>query len=123
VSGAAVEFPFGEKPTGRLVYGANGFMSVVLVDSRRPKFQSQLFEANEAEFASAARGCVAYTGRWSLRDSSVEHAVDAALFPNWMGTKLTRECRLDGKKLTLSTAQFAINGVAYTAALVWERES
>jgi hypothetical protein len=121
-SDGAVEHPFGPNPKGRLIYLADGLMSVILVDPARPRFESGLFEAKDAEHAAASRGCVAYTGRWSLREGRVEHDVDVSLFPNWMGTKLVRECRLEGQKLILSTTQFAIAGVAYTARLIWERE-
>jgi hypothetical protein len=98
-------------------------MSVVLVDPARSKFGSpQLFEGSDAEFAEAARGCVAYTGRWKMRGGKVVHEADVSLFPNWMGTELVRSCEFVGNRLSLSTAGFAIRGVEYTARMVWERE-
>jgi hypothetical protein len=124
VAGGAVEHPFGPEPQGRLLYAADGRMSVLLVDPRRKRFESyQLFESSDVELAEAARGCVAYSGRWELIGGKVLHRVDVSLFPNWMGGALTRFAALSDKRLTLSTAEFAIRGAAYTASLVWERES
>ena len=123
-SDGAVEFPFGPKPNGRLVYAADGRMIVVVTDpARSPARSPQFFEAGERELAEAARGCVAYSGRWSIRGNDVVHDVEQSLFPNWIGNKLVRAFRIDGIRMTLTTAAFLIRDVEFTAALVWERET
>jgi hypothetical protein len=119
-----VEHPFGRDPMGRLVYLADGRMIVLITDPARPLARSpQFFEAAEPELADAARGCVAYSGRWKIRGSDVVHDVEQSLFPNWGGGPLVRAFRLDGMRLTLTTAVFSIRDAKYTAALVWEKEA
>ena len=119
----AVELPFGPKPNARLVYLADGRMIVLVTDPARPLARSpQFFEATERELADAARACVAYSGRWTIRGNEVVHVVEQSLLPNWAGGSLTRGFQLDGKRVTLTTAAFLIGGQEYTAALVWERE-
>lgn len=118
-----IEYPFGKTPSGRLVYSENGRMIVLITDPSRPRARSaQFFETSPYELASAARGCVAYSGTWELRGTSVIHTVEQSLFPNWERSGLVRTAKLLGKRLTLSTAAFSIAGTQYTAALVWVRE-
>jgi hypothetical protein len=122
-SDGAVELPFGPNPTGRLVYLADGRMIVLVTDPARPLARSpQFFEATVQELADAARGCIAYSGRWSIRGNEVVHVLEQSLFPNWAGGALTRAFQLDGNRVTLTTAAFVVSGIEYTAALVWERE-
>ena len=122
-SDGAVEFPFGPRPNGRLVYAANGRMIVLITDPARPPARSpQLFEADDRELAAAARGCVAYGGRWTIRGNEVVHDVEQSLFPNWTGSSLARTFQRDGDRLTLTAPAFVICGVEYTAVLVWEKE-
>lgn len=98
-------------------------MIVLITDPARPKFHSsQFFEARDAELADAARGCVAYSGSWVIRGDAVVHDVEQSLYPNWVGAQLTRGFKLDGELLSLSTENFMINGSAFTAVLVWEKE-
>lgn len=98
-------------------------MIVLVTDPGRPPARSpQFFEATERELADAARGSVAYSGRWTLRGNEVVHDVEQSLFPNWAGGALTRAFQFDGRRLTLTTAAFLIAGQEFTAALVWERE-
>lgn len=122
-SDGRVTRPFGPKPLGRLIYSADGMMTVLLGDRGRPPCRSgQLFEATDAELARSARGFVAYSGRWELEGKQVVHHVDISLFPNWIGSRQLRLVELRGRRLTLSTNPFEVDGVRQTARLVWERE-
>lgn len=119
-----VEFPFGRRPKGRLIYTAIGQMIVLITDPARPAARSpQFFEATTNELAAAAQGCVAYSGQWVIRDGEVIHAIDQSLFPNWSGNRLVRIYKINRKRLTLGTAPFLINKLKYTAELEWERET
>lgn len=123
-SDGTVEYPFGTSPKGRLVYLADRRMIVLITDPSRPLARSpQFFEATDVELAQAAKGCVAYSGDWSLRGQEVVHNLDQSMFPNWSGISLVRFYRFDGGKLVLTTGNFSINGADYTAALVWDKET
>ena len=118
-----VELPFGPKPNGRIVYLAEGRMIVLITDPARPLARlPQFFEASDSELANAARGCVAYSGRWKIRGNEVVHDVEQSMFPNWAGNPLVRAFKKGENLLTLSTTTFLIHGLEYTAVLVWERE-
>ncbi len=119
-----IEYPFGAAPSGRLVYTPEGRMIVLITDPGRPLARSpQFFEAQDAELAPAAKGCVAYSGLWRLRGGKVVHEVEQSLFPNWTGHALVRMADLKDGRLTLSTGVFKIGAAKYTAALVWEKEA
>ena len=74
---------------GRLTYAPEGRMSVVIHAEPRPRAASDNpLDATDDELRAAARGAVAYAGRWRLRGAEdawmVEHQVDASLHPNWI---------------------------------------
>lgn len=122
-SDGSVEYPFGPKPDGRLVYLPDGRMIVLIIDPARPKARSeQFFEAVNSELADAARGCVAYSGRWEIRGNEIVHHIEMSMFPNWIEKSLIRAFEMNDRRLNLTTAPFTINGVEYTAGLVWEKE-
>lgn len=123
LSDGRVTRPFGPKPRGRLIYTAEGRMIVMLMDPCRPPARSgQLFEAAEPELVLAARGFVAYSGRWRVLGGKVVHRVEMSLFPNWVGTSQVRAFSIRGRRVTFSTRAFCVRGVKQTARLVWERE-
>ena len=119
-----VEYPFGEKPVGRLTYDSAGRMSAQLM---RPGRKSAMpvgvsfanGTASDAELREAAGGFIAYFGTFNVDETSttVIHHVEACLVPSWVGHDLRRKYRLQGKRLLLSaaTSSFAVD-------LVWERE-
>lgn len=100
----AIERPFGDTPTGRLVYTADGFMSALMTASERPPWTSErILAAGDDERAGACATCFAYCGRWELATDfpGVRHQVTVSLFPSWVGTVQERVARLDGDVLTL----------------------
>jgi len=73
-------------------------------------------------------GSFAYYGRYDVdaARSTITHHVDGASFPNWTGTDLVREFRLDGDpagrdRLTLSTPPTSVGGRRLTTTLIWLR--
>ena len=115
------EFPFGEKPVGRIEYDKEGRMFALLM---RPGRRSTLAPGLELDAASAEEireavtGFVAYFGSYEVDDASqtVTHHVEASLEPSWVGTSLKRRFRWDGAKLVLTRA---VPGM--TDELLWER--
>lgn len=83
---------------GRLVYTRDGWMSVVIHPKGRPaKGAPNPLDAPQEEAAEAARGAIAYAGRYRVWQEDgtwwVEHDVEASLFPAWAPDSAGRPVR------------------------------
>ena len=115
------EYPFGEKPVGRIEYDKEGRVFALLMRSGRRSTVApglELDAASVEEIREAVTGFVAYFGSYEVDDASqtVTHHVEASLVPSWVGTSLKRHFRWDGARLVLTRA---VPGT--TDELVWER--
>ncbi|MCU1682040.1 MAG: hypothetical protein JWQ81_2779 [Amycolatopsis sp.] len=123
-AGALVGYPLGNDAVGYLVYTVDGFMSVQLMRLGRSRYQAGgLGDGTDAESAEAARGYVAYAGRYHVeRDSIVVHYPEVSLFPNWVHTPAAREVVLVEPRLELTNPEtLPYGGRELTAVLLWER--
>jgi hypothetical protein len=119
------EFPFGQKPVGRIEYDKAGRMFALLM---RPGRQStvlpgkRLNEAPVEELRDAVTGFVAYFGTFNVDEATqtVTHHVEAAFAPNWVGTDLKRKFRFDGGRLVLT--RVSPDG-SQSEELIWDRET
>ncbi|KAJ0416687.1 Lipocalin-like domain-containing protein [Aspergillus carlsbadensis] len=99
--------PFGKTPSGFLIYSSDSYMAAQLAQPDRAPFASdKIHFATEAEDAAAAKGYMAYVGRFTVhptgpREAVVEHHVEASLFPNWVGGTQTRVAALRGGTLVI----------------------
>ncbi len=88
----AVSYPYSERATGRIFYDANGLMGAFLMhpdwgpgdDGAEPRFLS-------------------YSGRWELEGDIVNHTVDMASDPRFIGLVLRRRVVPDGERVALET--------------------
>ena len=115
------EYPFGEKPVGRIEYDKEGRMFALLMRSGRRSTVApglELDVASVEEIREAVTGFVAYFGSYEVDDASqtVTHHVEVSLVPSWVGTSLKRRFRWDGARLVLTRA---VPGT--TDELVWVR--
>jgi hypothetical protein len=115
------EYPFGEKPIGRIEYDHEGRVFALLMRPGRRSTVApglELDAASVEEIREAVTGFVAYFGTYEVDDVSqtVTHRVEASLEPSWVGTSLKRRFRWDGARLVLTRA---VPGT--TDELVWER--
>jgi hypothetical protein len=125
--------PFGERPNGVLVYTADGTMCSSYMQSGRERVGEPLAacrrywqglrpDAPPGEPETRARVLQAvlrfnsYAGRYAVEGDRVHHAVEVAMFPDWIGLRLTRRFVLQGDTLSLS---FGSPGEEDT--LVWTR--
>ena len=116
---SASEEPFGPRPQGTLVYTADGTMISSFMRRGRPAIGSGLatwrrhalgMKAQEPEnaaalqkaFAQAAIAFNSYSGRFTVEGNQVHHDVEIAMFPDWIGQRLTRTFRFEGNQLSLS---------------------
>lgn len=114
-----------DKPSGLIIYTAEGLMSGHLYDTRRPLLGVR-WEAADAESARVAYvGLISYFGAYAVDEgaSTITHTVQGAMVPDWVGTKLVRAYRflsrdrLELRVLTDAGGQPAARG----SVLVWER--
>jgi hypothetical protein len=59
-------------------------------------------EALRRRFVEAALHFNSYGGRYEIEGERVHHQVEVALYPDWIGKRLTRTFRFDGERLSLS---------------------
>ena len=99
--------PHGERPVGLILYTADGFMSVQIMDpDRQPVASSDWSALSSEEYADEARGYFAYAGSFDVDEDRgiVTHSVQVALFPGWVGGDQPRVAEFVGDELRLSSA-------------------
>ena len=117
-----VTHPMGPKPGGYIMYTEGGYMSVAISAQKRAGFASDdMGQGTTEEKVAAAETYVSYCGRYEVHDGKVTHDIEVSFFPNWVGTKQTRDFEFDEERLKLSTAPYLVYGKMQTARLVWSR--
>lgn len=81
---------FGPEPRGFITYSADGHMSALLADPRRPRLKGAWSTITEAAKATNYDALVAYGGRYTLDGDRVRHHVEICWIPNWEGRDLVR---------------------------------
>ncbi len=119
-----IDYPYGEKPVGRITYDKAGRMSAQLMRPGRrstvpPGVSLIVGGASPEELREAVTGFIAYFGTFDVDESTqtVIHHVQSCLVPSWVGNDLKRTYRFNANRMTL-TAKSA----GSVTALVWERE-
>jgi hypothetical protein len=120
--GKSDDAPFGKRPTGMLIYTADGHTSVIIsYDNRKRLSSDDRLAASVQEKATAFDTSFGYAGRYTCSSNRVIHHATMASVPNWVGTDMVRLIRLSDGKLTLSTPPLLVGGAASTWELIWER--
>jgi len=115
--------PYGDKLFGMLVYTANGYMSVLLMDPGRPRFTSDdPFGGTTEEVMEAYRAFDAYCGTYTVDADKgiVVHHLQGSRFPNWVGSDQVRHYRVSENKLSL-TADIQVKGENWYIEAVLQR--
>ncbi len=97
--------PYGEHPTGLILYTADGYMS------------AQLTPGPGAEF-------VAYGGRFHVDEQSatVRHDVAVSTMPELLTQPQFRHANIQGDRLTLSASRASAEGTTIHSTLIWRRD-
>ncbi|KAH8691228.1 Lipocalin-like domain-containing protein [Talaromyces proteolyticus] len=101
---------WGTNPKGILLYTADNYMSVQVVECER----DSTFSTNDPrggtrdELAECMKRFTAYSGSFNIRATDhgellLEHHVEVCSFPNWTGSVQRRIMELDGNLLLLRT--------------------
>jgi hypothetical protein len=99
-----VHHPYGEHPTGYIVYDATGYMHVqVMRTPATPSFVAGDQKGSEQEVRAAYDGYVAYFGTYRVDEaqSKVIHQVQGSLMPSYTGTDQPRPIKLVGDELII----------------------
>ena len=114
--------PFGDSPTGLIVYQTNGRMSVQIAVGGRKKLACEdPFQASPQEAAEAWRTYFGYWGSFVVNPENrvVVHHVEGSSFCNWIGTEQVRYFRFDeGNRLILESQSTSGHSI-----VTWQRMS
>jgi hypothetical protein len=116
---------YGANPQGRLMYDANGHISLVITRSDLPKFAANNREAGSPEEnKSVVQGSIAYFGTYSVSetDKTITTHIESCTFPNWNGAERKAAFTISGDKLRTTVISGPSTSIGTgTAHLVWKR--
>jgi hypothetical protein len=88
---AGTRHPFGEHPSGVLLYTPDGRMAAIVTVADRPLLPGVTPRTvADAALAEAFRSFFCYSGSWHVEGDEVVHTIDIALNPNMVGTQQRR---------------------------------
>jgi len=114
--------PFGESPTGLILYQRDGHMSAQLsVGSRKRLACEDPFDASPEDAAEAWRTYFGYWGSFAVDAEKrvVVHRVEGSSFSNWIGTEQVRHFRFETANRLILEAQ----SPSGHSTLTWQRMS
>jgi hypothetical protein len=107
-------YPMSDKASGRIIYDASGLMSAFLMDPAHV--------TGGAPPAKGAHHFLSYSGRYAIKGDIVEHDVDLASDPKFVGLILRRRIVQDGEQIVLETLASVGQEARETShRLVWRR--
>jgi hypothetical protein len=112
--------PFGDSPSGSILYQADGRMSAQVSVGSPAKFANEdSGQASAEEVAEAWGTYFGYWGSFEVRADKgvVVHRVDGSSFPNWIGTEQVRHFRFDGANRLILEAP----SPSGRFTLIWQR--
>ena len=117
-----VSYPFGEDPTGLLMYTDDDWMSAAIGRSDRAALPAGVpFRSIDSDaLAAAYRDYFHYAGRYRVQGDDVVHYVTQSLNPNFVGSEQLRHIELDGSTLVLSGRE-EIGDTVRLHQLVWHK--
>ena len=111
--------PWGENPSGYLMYLPDGHMSAVVTSEGR----KDVAPTDEKQVAQLYFNMVAYAGTYTVQGDTVVHHVEVAWRPSWVGSDQPRHAKIEGDTLTIRTQPIRnrVEGKDYVYILVWTR--
>lgn len=112
--------PYGERPTGCLVYTPDARMQVIgVADDRRG---AAGVNPPDNERLALYDTMFAYAGTFSVEGDKVVHHVDISWNEAWTGTDQVRDFEVSGNVLTItSRIRDPVSGLENHYAVVWEK--
>ena len=117
-----VGMPFGEHPTGLIMYTPEGYMSAILMQGGRPNFaEGDILAGRDDERIAAFASASAYAGRYEVVGDQIIHHLEATTYPNWSGTDQPRHFELTETHLTLFPPEMLMQGKIRRGRVRFER--
>ena len=110
-------YPLGKDCRGFLIYTADGYVSAQLMASGRPAYKSgDLHKGTQEEMAAAAKGYIAYAGKYSVDEENrtLKHHMDVSMNPTWLEQVQERYLEIEDNTVTITAS---VN----TAVLKWKK--
>jgi hypothetical protein len=105
------------EPQGRIIYGADGQMAVVITSASRPRVGlAGLLASFTRRRGRGERLAIAYSGTYETKGTEVVHHVEVSTVPEYAGQDLTRTFLVQGHELQLSYIGPVGKGV-----MIWRR--
>lgn len=115
-------YPFGESPSGLLVYTPENCMSAQLMSASRVSLDGAAMRGLSEELNRAVMETFfAYGGHFRIEGDAIIHEVTVSLNPDFVGREQVRYARLDGDTLILSGHEKLPKGRERQHHLVWQR--
>ena len=102
---------------GYILYTPEGNMMVISTETEGVSTADPA-KMSDTEKARAADCCTAYFGPFEVKDGTVYHHVEVALFPAWTNQTRVRHASLEGKRMTFVTEPNADGSVSH---IYWDR--
>lgn len=117
----AVSLPFGEQPTGHIIFTEGGHMMALGVGSGRTPLSGT--DPTDIERAALFKSMFAYSGTYRLDGNKVVHEVTVSWNQAWTGTDQVRMGEIVGNRLAIKSAPFMSpqTGREVVGAALWER--
>lgn len=117
-----VTLPFGDDPTGMIVYTDDGWMTAAINRCERALLPTGVAfrKVDRSLLAEAYLSYFQYSARYHIDEGVVTHSVTQSLNPNFVGTEQRRTATLDAGRLTLAGEEQA-GAVVRTHRLLWQR--
>jgi hypothetical protein len=119
-----VFYPYGREAKGIMIFEPGGWSSTQIMRSGRTTFVSgDPYRGTPEEVRDAAEGYMAHSGPYTVDEEHgvVRHEVVCCLFPNWVGSVLTRFFRREGNRLIIGTPPLIAGSRMADVMLIWER--
>ena len=116
-----VDKPFGEHPSGHIIFTRGGHVMALGVGAGRKPLNRT--DPTDAERAALFKSLFAYSGRYRLDEDRINHIIEASWNESWTGTAQVRMAEIAGSSLTVRTAPFRSpqTGREVVATAYWER--
>ena len=114
--------PFGQQPSGLLLYSSDDWMSATVHHNQRPQFPANLSprKLDTKLITDAFWSYFHYAGPYRIEDDQVIHSVRHSLNPGFVGTDQVRRMKLNPPFLTLTGVE-VIRGETRRHELIWQR--
>jgi hypothetical protein len=115
VDGKKIE-PYGANPKGQFIFTADGYFSINIIRTDRPKFVSNTrTTGTPEENKGAVQGSNSSFGTYEISsDGSITLHIVGSTFPNWDGTKQKRLAAIKGDEITWTNPTPSIGGNTVT---------